>query len=171
MPPRVERPLMEEYGVTADLAGALPWQWARERLEQTKNFWIVTSTLNGRPHAMPAWGVWMDDRQELFFSCAPSSRKNRNLLSNPRVSVAVDSTEEVVSLEGVARRCASSDEAGDGRTCATRWAQKYEPDETKREQSIAFAQQNAMWIVTPERAFGIIEREAEFSSSATRWVW
>jgi hypothetical protein len=31
--------------------------------------------------------------------------------------------------------------------------------------------ENTIFEVSPERAFGIIEREEEFSQRATRWVW
>jgi hypothetical protein len=31
--------------------------------------------------------------------------------------------------------------------------------------------ENTIFEVTPERAFGIIEREDEFAQRATRWVW
>jgi hypothetical protein len=34
-----------------------------------------------------------------------------------------------------------------------------------------FLRSNAIVAVTPERAFGIIEREDEFSQRATRWTW
>ena len=35
----------------------------------------------------------------------------------------------------------------------------------------AFVGQHPLWIVRPERAFGIIERPDEFSARATKWVW
>jgi hypothetical protein len=35
----------------------------------------------------------------------------------------------------------------------------------------AFLAQNKVVEVTPERAFGIIEDEVDFSQRATRWVW
>ena len=39
------------------------------------------------------------------------------------------------------------------------------------EEMAAFLRSNAIVEVTPERAFGIIEREDEFSRCATRWRW
>lgn len=100
--PRSERPNMADYGVPIDLEGALPWGWAAERLAPCRNFWVTTVDPRHRPHSMPVWGVWSEDDQRFFFSCAPSSLKARNLAENPNVVVAIDDTVEVVSVEGVA---------------------------------------------------------------------
>lgn len=35
----------------------------------------------------------------------------------------------------------------------------------------AFVRSHAIIEVTPDRAFGIIEREDEFAQRATRWRW
>lgn len=35
----------------------------------------------------------------------------------------------------------------------------------------AFLRRHALFVLTPERAFGIIEREEEFAARATRWRW
>lgn len=35
----------------------------------------------------------------------------------------------------------------------------------------AFVRSHAIIEVTPNRAFGIIEREDEFAHRATRWTW
>jgi hypothetical protein len=48
---------MTDYGVPEELEGTLPWSWAEERLAESRNFWLVTADGNGRPHAMPVWGV------------------------------------------------------------------------------------------------------------------
>ena len=68
---------MPDYGVPADLDGVLPWSWAQERLERTRNFWVVTVDPAARPHAMPVWGVWLSGPQEFWFSCGPGSRKRQ----------------------------------------------------------------------------------------------
>ncbi len=160
---------MGAYGVPDTLDGALPWVWAQQRLAKCRNYWIVTASADARPHAMPTWGIWLEDRERFFFSCAPSSRKHRNLLANPQIVVAADDTVECVSLEGIAGVCDPT--STEVRDFVTRWATKYEPDDEKRVAMIEFVFQNALWLVTPQRAFGIIEREAEFGPTATRWVW
>jgi PPOX class probable F420-dependent enzyme len=90
------------YGVPTDASGGerLPWSWAVERLASSRNYWISTTRPDGRPHAAPVWGLWMDDA--LWFSTARSSQKARNLARTPAV-VHLESGDEVVILEGDAR--------------------------------------------------------------------
>lgn len=158
---------MTDYGVPTDEAGALPWSWAGERLTRSKNYWVVTASASGRPHALPVWGVWLADRDLFAFSCSPNARKARNISANPRVVVCADDTVEVVSVEGTARP-PTSDELD---AAVGAYVVKYEPDETKRAALESFMRAHAAFVVEPERAFGIIEREDEFATRATRWVW
>jgi hypothetical protein len=166
---------MVDYGVPADPAGALPWPWAAERLTSCRNFWVVSVAGSGatiRPHAMPVWGVWLEHEQRFWFSCAPSSAKHRNLLANPHVTIAVSDTVEVVTVEGRANHVPlDHDQFGRERALAvSTYGAKYaEPDQ--RAELEAFMSSHAVWQVTPIRAYAIIEREEEFSSKATRWVW
>jgi len=73
----------------------IPTSWAkvRRRLEQARNYWIVTSRPDGRPHAAPVWGVWLDGR--LWFSTSPASVKARNLAADPRVVVHLERADTV----------------------------------------------------------------------------
>jgi hypothetical protein len=86
------------YGITADAEGLLEWSWADERLETSRNYWVVTATADGRPAAAPVWGVWLDGA--LRFGTSRASRKGRNLAADPRVVVHLESGDEVVILEG-----------------------------------------------------------------------
>jgi PPOX class probable F420-dependent enzyme len=165
--PRAERPAMAEYGVPEDLEGVLAWSWAEERLLASRNLWVVTASADGRPHAMPVWGVWLPEPSTFLFSCAPSSRKAANLAANPRATVAVDHTVEVVTVEGTTRTV-TPDEAADGLDAYVR---KYYEDESAWDGAKAFLAQNLIVELTPERAFGIIEDEVDFSQRATKWVW
>ena len=95
-----ERPYMPDYGVdTADWE-PLPWTWAAERLAAARNYWIVTVSASGRPHALPVWAVWDDDELRLAFSCGPRSRKAANLAANPQLVVASEDTVECLSVGG-----------------------------------------------------------------------
>jgi nitroimidazol reductase NimA-like FMN-containing flavoprotein (pyridoxamine 5'-phosphate oxidase superfamily) len=155
---------MSDYGVPVDAEGALPWEWARERLTRNRNYWVVTVDAAGRPAAMPVWGVWDDDG--FMFSCSPNARKARNLAANPQAVVMVDDTVEVVSVEGTVAPMVADREAA-----ATAYAAKYEPDAVKADAMVGFVMSHAMFRFTPVRAYAIIEREEEFASKATRWVW
>ncbi len=91
---------MPGYGVPDDLDGVLDWNWASTRLERSLNYWVATASAEGRPHAMPVWGVWLPETERFVFSCAPRARKARNLRANPRIVVTADDSVEVVVVEG-----------------------------------------------------------------------
>jgi pyridoxine/pyridoxamine 5'-phosphate oxidase len=80
----------------------LDWSWAADRPEAAHNYWLCTSSAAAVPHARPVWAVWIADR--LCFSTDPASPKGRNLARDPRVTLHLESGDEVVILEGVAER-------------------------------------------------------------------
>jgi PPOX class probable F420-dependent enzyme len=165
--PQAQRPAMKAYGVPDELEGVLPWSWAEERLARCRNFFVVTASSDARPHVMPVWGVWRPDPGAFLFSADGGSRKIRNLRANPQVAVAVDDSVEVVVVEGRAEVVEGSD-VEDGLVA---YAVKYWDEPKQQVESVAFLKENEIVVVTPERAFGIIEDEVDFSQRATRWVW
>jgi PPOX class probable F420-dependent enzyme len=80
--------------------GLLPWHRLGERMRSALGYWLATTRPDGRPHAVPVWGVWLDDT--FYFSNGANSRTGRNLARDPRVSVHLESSEDVVIIEGVA---------------------------------------------------------------------
>ena len=106
--PVARRPdLPADYGVSADTDGLLPWSWARERLEQTERYWVITSRPDGRPHAAPIWGVWTAGA--FHFSTGRDSRKGLNLARNPACVVALERATESLVLEGAASEVRDAD--------------------------------------------------------------
>lgn len=155
---------MPEYGVDTPEWEALPWSWARDRLEGARNVWLVTVSNRGRPHSLPVWGVWVDDQHRFGFSCAPGSRKARNLDENPRCVVTTEDTVECLSVEGVTSAVEDEERIA---FWVDRYLAKYQglaPD-----LNAEFLRSNLIFEVRPERAFAIIEREDEFATRATRW--
>jgi general stress protein 26 len=88
------------YGVPTSKQGLLAWREANKRFSDARNYWIGTTRSDGRPHAMPVWGVWLDEK--LYFGTDRNSRKSRNLLSNPYTVVHLESGDDVVIVEGKA---------------------------------------------------------------------
>ncbi len=157
---------MPDYGVDTPEWSPLPWSWAGERLTAERNFWVVTVSGDGRPHALPVWGVWDDAEWRFAFSSGPRSRKLRNLSANPRAVVMTGDTTECISVEG---RAAVIDDERRLAQWTARYLDKYQalaPDLSED-----FLRQNVCVEFVPERAFAVIEREAEFSTRATRWVF
>jgi len=155
----VSRPTMpRSYGLHPAAAGSglLDWDWAEARLRTARSYWITSVRPDGRPHAMPVWGVWLDGA--LLFDTARDSRKGRNLAANPSVVAHLESGEEVVILEG---RAAEVTDRPTLENYAAAYQDKY---------AIALDltdEGNITLGVRPERAFAW--RESDFPSSATRW--
>ena len=94
-----DRPVLpEEYEAPKDREGLVEWDWVVEQLEQSKNYWICTVRPDGRPHAVPVWGVWVENT--LYIDGHPQTQWARNLAANPAVTVHLESGNQVVILEG-----------------------------------------------------------------------
>jgi len=163
---RAERPSMSDYGVDDPGWEPLPWSWAAERLAGNRNFWVVTVSGDGRPHALPVWGVWHDGEHRFAFSCSPRARKARNLAQNPSAVITTDDTVECLSVEG---RGVPVDDERRREQWIERYLAKYRP--LAADLSADFLRQHLMFEFTPDRAFAIIERDAEFATRATRWTF
>jgi hypothetical protein len=164
--PVAERPHMPDYGVDTPDWTPLPWSWAAERLDGGRNYWVVTASAAGRPHALPVWGVWDEGEQRFCFSCGPRSRKAANLAANPQMVLAGDDTVDCLSVEG---RAAVVGEPGRQQFWIDRYLAKYRGQSA--ELSAEFLRANLLLEFTPERAFGVVEREDQFATRATRWRW
>jgi hypothetical protein len=100
--PKPSRPHIPDYGIPKTGTGMLPWSFIDERMAAAKNYWMSTTRPDGRPHARPIDGVWLDG--VLAFGGSPKVRWVRNLEASPHVSLHLDSGEEVVILEGTAEQ-------------------------------------------------------------------
>jgi hypothetical protein len=76
----------------------LPWARVEEWLAAARNYWICTTRPDGRPHAKPVWGLWMDGL--LMFSTDPSSVTARNIAAGSPVQAHLESGDDVAILEG-----------------------------------------------------------------------
>ena len=159
--PVAGRPDMPGYGIAQDLDGLLPWSWAVERLERTRNYWLSTTTPGGSPHSMPLWGVWLDDR--LFVSTGRRSRKYRNLMADPRCVATTGDGEEPVVLEGTAREVGTTSQRERFPAFVAAYSVKYDFDVT--------AMDEPLLEVRPSVAFGLVEQADQFPVSATRWIF
>lgn len=152
---------MPGYGVGGpdEGRGLLPWAWAQEKLSSSHDYWIVSLWPDGRPHAMPVWGVWHDDT--LLFSSGGRSRKVRNLLGDPRCVVTTQDTTDPVVVEGVAE--VVTDPALLARTIElinVKYSVEYTVD-------FLDPAVNATVRVRPHWAFGLVQED--FVGSPTRW--
>ncbi|MGH2390465.1 MAG: pyridoxamine 5'-phosphate oxidase family protein [Chloroflexota bacterium] len=146
-----------DYGISPDLDPAqCSWSRAVDRLAPSRNYWIGTTHPEGRPHAMPVWGVWQDDT--LYFATSRNSRKARNLAANPAVVVHLESGDDVVVLEG------EVEEVSD-RPVLDRFADAYHAKYQFRPNTADAAQ--VVYRLRPRTAFTWGEKD--YPQSALRW--
>lgn len=100
-PPRRVRPeFPTEWHVPNDPRMWITWDHAREKLEQEEIYWVSTTRPDGRPHAVPVWGVWTD--YAFHFGTDPQSVKGVNLSRNPNVVMHLQDGSDTVIVEGIA---------------------------------------------------------------------
>ncbi len=157
--PKVGRPSMpKDYGLKGPRSGSglIPWQRAERQLAQSRNYWIGTVRPDGRPHAMPVWGLWLDGA--FLFSTSRSSQKARNLARNPALVVHLESGDDVVILEGAAEEVVDPAWLG-------RFVDAY--DSKYQVRVDAGDPKNVIYALRVRTAFAWLE--ADFPGGATRW--
>ena len=102
MAPKPDRPeIPADYGVPTSNEGMLDWVWAVERIKAARNYWISTTRPDGRPHVTPVWGVWVDET--FHFGGSAEVRRSKNIAGNPHIAMHLESGDEVVIVEGLAK--------------------------------------------------------------------
>jgi hypothetical protein len=95
-----ERPWMpKNYGIQATEEGMMTWEHVNELLTNALNYWIATTSQDGRPHVRPVWAGWVDNT--LYFDGSPQTGWGRNIIRDPRISVQVEVGDNAVIVEGV----------------------------------------------------------------------
>jgi hypothetical protein len=148
------------YGVPRDGSGAerLPWGWAVERLVAARTYWLCTVRADGRAHAAPVWGLWLQDA--VWVSTGRASVKARNLARDRRAVCHLDSGVEAVILEGELEEVAGVDEL----------APFLDAYEAKYDLRPDLAALDALVLrLAPQVALTWDERD--YSRTATRWLF
>lgn len=149
----------EGYGLAdAPDGSALPWSTVEQWLTASGNYWVGTTRADGRPHAMPVWGLWADG--ELWFSTDPTSIKGKNLAARPDVVVHLESGDEVCVLEGRAQRCTDP-------VALAVFDDRYEAKYDVRPSSMGEAA--GVYVLRPDVA--LVWTEADFPTTATRFAF
>lgn len=155
------RPYMPGYGVPEAEEGLLPWSFVDSHMQDALNYWVVSAGLDGQPHTVPLWGVWLDD----VFYFDGGGRKIQNLRANPQAVVHLESGDTVVIIEGPFVEISRPDrpffqrlDEEYGRKYAYRPSEQFPPDEPPFPDGGLFA-------IYPQKVFAW----SSFLSDATRW--
>ena len=137
---------------------------ALARLCTANNYWIATTRPDGRPHAAPVWGVWLDDG--LWFGT--EGQKVRNLEALPYAVVHLDSADDVIMVQGpveIVRDAARIARAAEA------FRAKYVDGETGAPFDVypALGEAPTLYHVTPEVGWAWLE--GAFPTHNTRWTF
>ena len=98
MGPRAEQlGLAPEYGSPNEL---LTWQEVDGRLRDAPVYWVASVRPDGRPHVVPRDGIWIDDTW--YYGGSDASVHNRNLKSNPALTMHIGDGMTAIIVEGLA---------------------------------------------------------------------
>jgi pyridoxine/pyridoxamine 5'-phosphate oxidase len=125
----------------------LPWDWVDERLDRSWNYWLTTTSAAG-PYTRPVWCLWSGGG--LLFTTSTSSRKARDFLADPRVSLHPELVREVVVVDGRVEPAVPNDAAIEAYERKYGWRPPAE---------------QAWFVVRPMRVYAA--DEATFPASAT----
>jgi len=104
--PFISRPQFPE-GYLENTTDLLGWDQVLTRLVEAQNYWLCTVRPDGRPHVIPVWGVWANDR--IYCDGSPQTRHARNIAINPKIALHLESGSEVVIIEGTCREMPNPD--------------------------------------------------------------
>jgi hypothetical protein len=150
----------KDYGLgdaPAD-GSVLVWATVEQWLTDARNYWVCTTRADGRPHAMPVWGLWLDGA--VWFSTDPKSLKGANLAARPDIVVHLESGDEVCILEGKVERVVEADDL-------MRFDDVYDAKYDVRPSEMGEAA--AVYVLPPRTA--LVWTEADFATSATRYAF
>jgi nitroimidazol reductase NimA-like FMN-containing flavoprotein (pyridoxamine 5'-phosphate oxidase superfamily) len=135
----------------------LDWQSVRDRLESAERYWLATTRPDGRPHAIPIDGVWLDDRW--YFGGAPQTVTMRNLRANQEIAMHLEDPMQAVIVEGAAEWVKPSPEEATRLTELSKEKYGYAMDPE------AYAK--GVWAMRPRRALAW----NEFPRDCTRFLF
>jgi hypothetical protein len=76
----------------------LAWPTVEEWLLNARTYWLTTTCPDGRPHAVPLWGVWIGGA--LGFSTGAETATARNLATNTSALAHPGNGDQVAIIEG-----------------------------------------------------------------------
>ena len=157
--PKSSRPIMPGiYGMGKAKKGTMKWADVEKQLTASRNYWICSTRADGRPHAMPVWGFYIDG--VVFFGTGRETLKAKNMARNPNIVVHLESGDQAVILE-----------------CTVAETPLTDPEFRKRINAISRKKYKMPLMEIPESVFYRAQpkivlawREKDFPVSATRWV-
>jgi len=98
--PKISRPKLPK-GYADNPASFVDWEWVAEQMTVSENYWLSSVRPDGRPHVVPRWGAFIDNK--LYYDGSPETQHSRNIIKNPYVSLHLENGYKVVIMEGASK--------------------------------------------------------------------
>ena len=76
------------------------WQAIEARLGRELTIWLATVREDGRPHLIPIWYIWLNDK--FYIATGDETQKFINMRYNQHVALSLPDTSSVIMVEGEA---------------------------------------------------------------------
>lgn len=166
--PEADRPWMPKgYGMPTSEEGMMKWDDVNEILKSALNYWIATTTKDGRPHVRPVWAAWSNNK--IYFDGSPETGWGRNINRDPRISVQVEAGDITVMVEGTIESVDTiSEELANTLLgeCLPKYKPKYNYDHTEEAKGW---REHGMFILHPHKIFAW--DVATFGTSPARFTF
>jgi Pyridoxamine 5'-phosphate oxidase len=139
------------------------WPEVAARLATARSYWLCTTMPSGAPHAAPVWGVVLDHVLYLYSECR--TVKARNLATDPRVVVHLESAEDVVIVRGTLEDLGTPAQVPE---VVAALSAKYTSSEERRYLPDADPDFDIVYALRPRSA--MMWRLADYESSQRRWT-
>ena len=104
--PIITRPKFPK-GYADNPASYVTWDWVAEQLASAKHYWLCSvrppssDAQGGRPHVVPRWGVFIDNK--FYYDGSPETQHSQNIEKNPNVALHLESGEKAIIMEGASQ--------------------------------------------------------------------
>ena len=157
--PKSGRPIMPAlYGMAKAKKGTMKWRDVEKKLAASRSYWVCTTRADGRAHAMPVWGFYLDGA--IFFGTGRTTLKAKNIARNPNIVIHLESGDDAVIVECRVAEQPLTDQSFRKRINAIS-KKKYKMPLMEIPESILYRARPSVVLAW---------REKDFPVSATRWA-
>ena len=144
------------YQMPEDTTMLLSWDFVSLHMTSSQHYWLTTVSAAGRPHAVPVWGIWYQNR--LHFEGRMQTAWARHLVRDPRITVHLPNAEQVVIIDGIARIIEDTEiDDDEWNRLDTTFQSKYQVD-----------QGSPYWYVQPKK---VLAWNGGGLQTMTRWLF
>ena len=144
------------YGMPEPRENLVSLDFISGQMSQSRHYWISTVFPDGRPHVVPVWGIWHENR--FHFEGSMQTAWGKNILKDPRIAVHLPDADKVVIIEGTAHIIQDDEiDSAAWDILDTAFQRKYKVD-----------QGSPYIFVHPKR---VLAWDGEALTTMTRWVF